>query len=692
MPLVRRILPGVAAHTMRAKPFVVKPILLWLLILCIIPFHSISQTTVDDQVALALENSRGRALVELDSLWEVYQTTSDANTWEAASAIAAAYQSLLAHDKSIEVYEALYANALAQNDSLKLPTYAQHLGQGYRNLGLYNEALDRFMIGLTIAEQTGETEAVWRILIDLGIVKQMQKSFVEALEYYSQALEYARPAGDQAEIARVINNMGSVHTELEDYGMAKEYLQEAIEINKELGSTRHLAYNYNNLALVYKATGNIENAKIYQEKSIEYKMQLNDHRGLAASYANLANIHFQLEENERALTLLQKSEELAKTYTLSGVMPDIYEYYITHFEAQGDFERAFQYQKKLIALTDSIERADNRASLSEMAANYQRKQVEVENTSLKKDLQSEQGELRRRETILFSTFTIIGILLILISAYFFSNKRKAETNVELQQKLDKIKEQSDRIKYETQRVEYNKEQLERLKVENELYLSTLNHDIRGLATAIRSLLGIIGEKNTDRELRDKISLVGFSADNLSWLVENMIGYSHNELIEAEDPAPFDLRQLLERLNGKFRGLFQEKEIDFIVNIELESIERLGNKHLIEQMMYGLLDSAFKLTKEGYVRLDIQEMSEDTVQIKTSCSSTNLEPGFLKRVFNKFYLTSPDIYEALGGSGLNLYMVSRIAESQRAKFESIQEPEQLTFLLTLALPVSLPVEA
>lgn len=654
---------------------------------------SLSQTGSQSSIPFeTLEKlSDDSAVKALDSIWLSMNAALDSSTIQDAKQVAKLFRAKNAPSKSVQVYEVLGVMAREQGDTLLMSESAYYQGLGYRSLGLNNEALLQLFESLAFSEKVRQSEWERVSLIQVGIIKKDQGLYYEAIESFERALEIAKAEDYGTGIASVLNNIGSTYKLLGDYQLAKEYIQEAIELNKASGNIKYLSYNYNNLANIYEEIEEFEDALTYQNKSIEYKVQLDDQPSLGVSYLNKGIILNKLGQPSDAIELLNQSLDLALKYSLVGIVPITYSELAKSYSALDNSQRAYELMLSASNFKDSLNEADKKTFISEMESFYNQEKILSENSELKRNLETESNELKRRDTLLFSLFAIIAILLILVSAYIIANRKRVSEARTYKEQLEALQERSAKIQDQSQRIEWNTTRLEQLKNDNELYLTTLRSDVRGLVSAINALLGIIQKGNQDSELTQQLVLLAFSSENLMWLIENILDFDSDLSAETGNLQEVQVQEALEGVAKNFKRLFDEKGVPFESVFSLKEPVRQTSAQGLHRIAFSLLDSAFKLTSEGPVRFEVFD-EDDLVILALQCSHRNIPAGFLKRVFNRFYLASSENYEILGGSGLNLYMINKIAEENNWSFETTQHPASLEFKLKMPMSVAMPAQS
>ncbi len=99
-----------------------------------------------------------------------------------------------------------------------------------------------------------------------------------------------------------------------------------------------------------------------------------------------------------------------------------------------------------------------------------------------------------------------------------------------------------------------------------------------------------------------------------------------------------------------------------------SVSVLGNRQLLEEMVYNLADNAIKYNKEGgYVRISA-ESSRTGAVLTVEDNGIGIPAADRDRVFERFYRVDKSHSKAIGGTGLGLSIVKHIALYHNARIE------------------------
>lgn len=232
-------------------------------------------------------------------------------------------------------------------------------------------------------------------------------------------------------------------------------------------------------------------------------------------------------------------------------------------------------------------------------------------------------------------------------------------------------------------------ELDRLKAE---FVSLATHELKtpinvigGYAELLEE--GLYGEL-TDRQ-HEVLGLIRDQTRSLTLLVNQLLDLSRFEAGGLRiEPGPTDLRQLLDEVEGSFRALATQKQIEFVVrrDPELPATAVLDHDRIRHEVLSNLLSNAFKFTPTGGT-IELRAWAEDeNVGLSVTDSGMGIPEDKLEHIFEKYYQLEG---EAKGmGSGLGLSIARHVVEAHGGSIRaSSAEGEGTTF--DIDLPVDGP---
>jgi hypothetical protein len=154
-----------------------------------------------------------------------------------------------------------------------------------------------------------------------------------------------------------------------------------------------------------------------------------------------------------------------------------------------------------------------------------------------------------------------------------------------------------------------------------------------------------------------------SAPRMSNMIDGVLAYSS---MNAESPQNglVNLNAVLQDIASDLEVVMQQKQATLTVH-ELPAIE--GNRFLLHQLFYNLVNNAFKFAKAdkpSIVTIACQAQG-DTVRITVQDNGIGFEQSYAEKIFEAFFrLNSKDRYE---GTGLGLSLCRKIVVRHQARF-------------------------
>jgi len=196
-----------------------------------------------------------------------------------------------------------------------------------------------------------------------------------------------------------------------------------------------------------------------------------------------------------------------------------------------------------------------------------------------------------------------------------------------------------------------------------------------LKTPIQPILGlceILRDRETDIEKDEEIlDIIIRNSKRLKKLAEDILNVARIEsgsfILKKEK---FDLKEMITEILRDF----EQKIIESKKNIKLayefyhndnnnDEIIIEADRNRISQVIYNLLDNAFKFTNEGSITVIVDERKKDDINdnyeilISIKDTGTGIDQEILPNLFTKFATKS----SMTGGTGLGLFISKKIIE-------------------------------
>ena len=245
-------------------------------------------------------------------------------------------------------------------------------------------------------------------------------------------------------------------------------------------------------------------------------------------------------------------------------------------------------------------------------------------------------------------FNIIFASLIFISSLILL--RSVIIEVEQREKLEEL----------------NKE-LERLNKIRAEFLSIASHQIRSPMVNIRGFLELLlqGYYGEIQEKAKEVLLKIYRNINEEInLVNNLLDYRKIEEGRMEyNFENINIVQIVKGIYEFYKIRAEEKKLEFILDIEKESIVIRGDEEKLKQVIANLVDNAIKYTDSGFVKISVKE-EDNSVLIIVQDSGRGIEKDYLEKIFVGFERGTID--RKIAGSGLGLYIAKEFIKAHNGE--------------------------
>jgi sensor histidine kinase YesM len=334
-----------------------------------------------------------------------------------------------------------------------------------------SEAIKQGEEGIALCKKRGANLEEAYIMGDMGLAYQNLTNYTKSIYYQIRALKTLERLNADKDIANELNDIGISYASIGNYEKAKEFLLRCLEQNlTHNGEPQSISKAYNNLgnlsflmgkiddctAYYLKAISTIEKNQLrdvtpylniadiyseqnkldiaesyykkYYDKSLEYNQ--NDNYFLINSTACLGALYFKKKQYNKAEAYLLEAENLARSSGIIAPLADIYNALIKIYDAQQEYQAAYNTSTKLINLKDSALQKESLKQINELQVKYETEKKDEKIKLLHKD--KEVAETQVEKASLTRNLFILAFVFIVIVAFFLSR------NIHLKHKINRI--------------------------------------------------------------------------------------------------------------------------------------------------------------------------------------------------------------------------------------------------------------
>tara|TARA_R110002124_G_scaffold17532_3_gene73195 strand:+ start:43813 stop:45333 length:1521 start_codon:yes stop_codon:yes gene_type:complete len=221
------------------------------------------------------------------------------------------------------------------------------------------------------------------------------------------------------------------------------------------------------------------------------------------------------------------------------------------------------------------------------------------------------------------------------------------------------------------------------------FIAHLNHEIRNPLNSLLGFMEILKKSKLDYEQQETLKIMGKTGTHLKVLLDDLLDISRIEKGETElRNIPFSLSQILNSLLKHFQLKYDRTGIELDIDMNKEvPIRLLGDPTRLNQIIYNLIENAFKNTDKGSIIITVtsEKLNEQDVRINFRIADTGrgIPKKDLPKIFDSYYQLEFKETVPLG-EGLGLKIVKELTHLLNGKI-TVDSRENIGTTYTVNLP-------
>ncbi len=355
----------------------------------------------------------------------------------------ASYNKIGSNDSALVCYSEARLLARETGDSTLVTTIETNAAIIYKDMGLYELALETAFSALRKLEGREPVRDLGSCYNTIALVYEKTDDPDRALDFHRKALRIRKTIQNRRGEAASHNNIGETFRKLGVYDSALSHLERSLAIKGELNDSIGSASTLNNIGDVYLDRRQFAEAREYFARSLNIKRKANDQLGTIVTLNNLAKVEIENGQFAGARVYLREAEMLARNTSFREELK-------VNLELQILVERKLKNLATVVSLTDELFVVKDSLLNEERVRNLQSLAIEHETEKRlatiamleQKDLMS-QAELSAQQfqiKVLFGGIILVLLLAGLLFQYYnVVKKHKAQVELLLRELHHRVK-------------------------------------------------------------------------------------------------------------------------------------------------------------------------------------------------------------------------------------------------------------
>jgi len=214
------------------------------------------------------------------------------------------------------------------------------------------------------------------------------------------------------------------------------------------------------------------------------------------------------------------------------------------------------------------------------------------------------------------------------------------------------------------------------------FVADASHELRTPLTTIRGNIGLL-LKRDDITSEDRVAAlndIAGESERMSRMVQDLLTLARADAGYHLEKMPIDLRPIVQDVSRQAQTLASTRQIELLDGVPA-TVQ--GNADAIKQLLWILIDNAFKHTREdGHIQLRLLRNGQSAA-LTVSDDGPGVPAGDLERIFERFYQS--DSARSGEGTGLGLAIARWIAREHGGRVYARNNPGGGA-VFTVELPV------
>lgn len=219
----------------------------------------------------------------------------------------------------------------------------------------------------------------------------------------------------------------------------------------------------------------------------------------------------------------------------------------------------------------------------------------------------------------------------------------------------------------------------------EEFVANFSHEVKTPLSVIDGQVQLLADAVSNGEtgrVNEQVEKIIYNSKRLTKLFNDILSFTALDKSKTTKPEFFNFYPLLENVFADVKTQYPQKQAELVSALEIEDI--YADYHQFEQVLYNIIENAFKYSKDTLVLNVSSHEINNNVVIDFKDNGIGIKSEHLLRIFERFYRVDHSHSSQIPGSGLGLSIVKKIIAKHAGKI-TVSSPENQGTTFTVILP-------
>jgi len=223
------------------------------------------------------------------------------------------------------------------------------------------------------------------------------------------------------------------------------------------------------------------------------------------------------------------------------------------------------------------------------------------------------------------------------------------------------------------------------------FMSNISHEIRTPMNSIIGMSHLALKTHLNAKQHDYLTKIGYSAQHLLQLINNILDFSKNESNKVElEILDFELGTVFANISSQLTHSAASKSLRLKFDLDpVWSMPLRGDPLRLAQVLLNYASNAIKFTAKGEIMIRARMIEEGVndflMRFEVQDTGIGLSPEEIEKLFQPFHQANASITRKYGGTGLGLAISKQLVELMGGTVGVESQPDQgSTFWFTARL--------